>query len=183
MSTIVERETTAEPKVSEDTSKVLVVFTQDSCGKCPGFLDLAKEAAPKDVKISEIKIGGNEGILALARALQVMGTPTAFYLEGGQVKKRIVPTGVKEKDEAVIRDVQKPSVMSKTLSEGDGICEGVVDVSKKDWQVGLKPGSDCEETLLKARDSLGPAAKSYLSKHLSSDDPELRTLIRGLKEK
>lgn len=42
------------------------------------------------------------------------------------------------------------------------------------------PGPDCEKALEEMK-SLGPAAKSFLAKHIVTDDPKLKALIREMK--
>ena len=171
------------PKPSEQKPNVLVVFTQDGCGKCPDFLEKAKVNAPKDVEVVEFNLGKDRRIDLLADIMKVRETPTAFYLEGGDLKKRIIPTGVAEKDRQAISQVKTPAASNENqvVAGGTGTCEAKISLKKERWELKLNSGPECESVISDMK-SLGPASRTHLAKHIVTDDPKIRLVLKALKK-
>ena len=159
--------------------KVMFVVTQEGCPPCPDYAKMASEAAPKDVSVKEIKLGKSEDIDSLVAGLGVQMTPTALYVENGEIKRLITPSGRAEGDRAAIVNVQK--IERETREEGVQGCPAWLRMGPEGWRLEVKGGQECEDVVTAAQ-SLGPGGRKSLKRHLTSEDHAVQELLGKLSE-
>ena len=80
-----------ESEVLKNSGAVLVDFTATWCGPCkqlaPIVEEIAKDYAPKGVKVGAVDIDENQ---ELAARYGIMSVPTLLLFKGGQVKAQVV---------------------------------------------------------------------------------------------
>ena len=162
-------------------NKELYLFTQEGCPPCPAYDKMAKETAPKDVIVKEIKLGENPDLDMLVGSLGVKSTPSALYV-GEHGVKLMAPTGKETEDRAAIANLDKlieDENVGSTTAPAWG-CSARYGNDETGWAVKL--GSDCVDEVNKSKEVSGPGAKKNLAAHLTSDDPRVRELLKHLSD-
>jgi hypothetical protein len=160
-----------------DDRKVIIIITQEGCPPCPVYTKMATEAAPKGVTVKEIKLGKNEDVDSLVQMLGVQTTPTTLYVEKGELRKTITPTGRAEVDRAEIVNIEKAE--ARAQSEPVEGCPGIFNEGPEGWKLNLTGGRECEKAV-KELQSEGPGTQKNLKRHVNSNDPKVNELLGRL---
>lgn len=130
--------------------------------------------------VKEIRLGKSEDVDSLVVGFGIRTTPTALYVENGEIRKLLTPSGKREVDKLATVNVQSPEEKPPNdVAEG---CRGIFYAGPEGWRLDLEKGKPCEEAAAGAQ-SLGPGGKKNLGMHLTSKDPAVEELLKRLSEK